>query len=87
MFENFVRNMDEEELLEILKTSGINTIGPGLLELEETEMFGTQRYKKSIPLREYVEKLLDERNRNKVLTKLEDRFKMKLQKTMNGKRN
>ena len=87
MFENFVKNMDEEELLEILKTSGVNTIGPGLLELEETEIFGKQRYKKNISVQAYIEKLLDERNRNKVLTKLEDRFKIKLQKTMNGRKN
>ncbi len=87
MFENFVKNMDEKELIEILKSSGVNAIGSGLIELEEREAFGTQKYRKNISVQAYIEKLLDERNKNKVLTKLEDRFKIKLQKTMSGQKN
>lgn len=80
MFENFVKNMDEKELKDILKDSGITFVGPEIIELEESESYGTKRYKKNISMQTYIEKLIDKRKEDKAMKKLEERFKTKLLK-------
>ena len=68
--------MSKEEQMKILKDSGVSIVGNGLIELEETEIYGgTTRYKKTMLMEIYIEKLLDDYAKNLVMKKFEDKFK------------
>lgn len=86
MIENFIRNMPDDEVIAILKKSGVRFIGNGMIELNSSETFGgTTRYKKTISLERYIEEIVDEITRKRVANQFEEKFKNTLTSEIKGK--
>ena len=76
MIENFIKNMPDDEVIAILKKSGVRFIGNGMIELNSSETFGgTTRYKKTISVERYMEEIVDEITRKRVANQFEEKFK------------
>lgn len=76
MIENFIKNMPDDEIITILKKSGVRFIGNGMIELNSSEAFGgTTRYKKTISIERYIEEIIDEITRRRVANQFKEKFK------------
>ena len=76
MFSEFIKNLPKQELLKILKDSGVNVIGHDLIELESRD---ERNYKKTLSIEKYIEEIIDKRNKDRVEKTLEEKCKKSIE--------